>query len=45
MCILQMEEKSHMFRKALYGGGGTAIKPVGPDFDGYEPATRWKGIK
>ena len=41
--------KSLLFWQGLYGGGGgggkAATKPVGPGFDGSEPATRWKGIK
>ena len=26
-------------------GGKAATKPVGPGFDGSEPATRWKGVR
>ena len=33
------------FDRACMTRGDVATKPVGPGFDGSEPATRWKGIK
>ena len=40
-------EKNHFCfdRACTARGGKAATKPVGPGFDGSEPATRWKGIK
>ncbi len=31
--------------RACKSGGKAATNPVGPGFDGSEPATRWKGTK
>ena len=42
----QIGEKSLLFWQGLNGKGEkAATKPVGPGFDGAEPANRWKGIK
>ena len=39
-------EKNHFcFDRACMAGGKAATKPVGPGFDGFVLATRWKGIK
>ena len=39
------DKKITSFDRLVRLGGKGACKPVGPGFDGSEPATRWKGIK
>ena len=41
----QMGENHFCFDKACTAKGKAATKPVGPGFDGSEPATRWKRVK